>query len=288
MMMRPELVVDCQCQIGENPLWHPMEKRLYWTDIAEGRLFCYDPATGAHEQCYSGMPVGGFTIQADGSLLLFMLRGAIAKWREGRLDYIMEDIYDERESRFNDVIADPVGRVFCGTMPTPTRPGRLYRLDTDGMLNLILEGIGVSNGMGFTPDCRHMYYTDSALRTIYLFDYDEKTGALTNGCVWLQTPRGAGVPDGLTVDAQGCVWSARWSGSAIYHYTSDGVETQHIDFPARNVSSLTFGGDDLGDLYVTTALNGGTKEEEGEGAGALFRLRPGVRGMPELFSRVRI
>lgn len=287
-MIQPELIADYQCQIGENPLWHPMERRLYWTDITGGRLFRYDPAAGKHEQCYSGPPVGGFTVQADGTLLLFMARGAIAQWRDGHLNYIVEEISDERESRFNDVISDPVGRVFCGTMPTPTRPGRLYRLDPDGVLHLILEGIGTSNGMGFTLDRRRMYYTDSPARSIYLFDYDEKTGALTNQRIWLHTPEGAGSPDGMTVDEQGYVWSARWDDSALYRYTPDGLEERRIEFPARKVSSVTFGGDDLGDLYVTTALLDGTKAEEGEGAGALFRLRMGIRGLPEFFSRVKI
>ena len=287
-MIQPELIADYQCHIGENPLWHPLEQRLYWTDITRGKLFRYDPATGKHEQCYSGPPVGGFTVQADGTLLLFMARGAIAQWRDGKLNYIVEEIPDERESRFNDVIADPLGRVFCGTMPTPTRPGRLYRLDPDGVLHLILEGIGCSNGMGFTLDRQRMYYTDSEARSIYLFDYDEKTGTLTNQRVWLHTPEGAGVPDGMTVDSQGFVWSARWDDSALYLYTPDGIEERRIEFPARKVSSVAFGGDDLSDLYITTALTDGTKSEEGSGAGALFRLRLGIRGLPEFFSRIRI
>ena len=286
--MQPELIADYQCHTGENPLWHPREQRVYWTDIPRGKLFRYDPATGKHEQCYSGAPVGGFTLQADGALLLFMERGAIAKWRGGQLDYVVEEISDERESRFNDVIADPAGRVFCGTMPTPTRPGRLYRLDTDGSLHLVLEGIGVSNGMGFTLDRQHMYYTDSVAHHIYLFNYDEGTGALTHQRVWLRTPEGAGEPDGMTVDAEGYVWSARWGGSALYRYTPDGVEERRIEFPAKKVSSVVFGGSDLSDLYVTTALYDGTKADEGAGAGALFRLPLGLRGLPEFFSRVKI
>jgi D-xylonolactonase len=169
-MIQPELIADYQCQIGENPLWHPLEHRLYWTDIPRGKLFSYDPATRKHEQCYGGPPVGGFTVQANGALLLFMARGAIAQWQDGHLKYLIEEISDERESRFNDVIADPAGRVFCGTMPTSTRPGRLYRLDLDGGLHLLLEGIGISNGMGFTLDRQQMYYTDSEARCIYLFD----------------------------------------------------------------------------------------------------------------------
>jgi sugar lactone lactonase YvrE len=287
---KPELVVDYQCLIGENPLWHPLERRVYWTDISSGRLFRYDPVTGYHEQCYSGIPVGGFTIQADGALLLFMEHGAIAKWKDGQMDYVVEALPREMDGRFNDVIADPAGRVFCGTVSSRVgaRPGRLYRLDTDGTLHQVLGNVMISNGMGFTPNRQSMYYTDSALRTIYILDYDEKTGALTNRRVWLQIPEGAGVPDGMTVDAEGYIWSARWDGGALYRYSPEGAEKKRIEFPARKVSSVIFGGDDLRDIYITTALAENTKSEEGMGAGALFRLRQSIRGLPEFFSRIML
>ncbi len=287
-LRRPELVADCHCHTGENPLWHPLERCLYWTDIPRGRLFRFDPQTGKDELCYSGSPVGGFTVQADGSLLLFMEGGAIAKWRGSQPEYILQSIPDEQEGRFNDVIADPMGRVFCGTMPTARRLGRLYRLDTDGSVHLLVEDIGVPNGMGFTPDRRGMYHTDSLARCIYLFDYDAQTGMLSNRRIWLHTPKGKGVPDGMTVDSQGYVWSARWDGSAVYRYTPGGVEERCVKFPAKKVTSVAFGGDDLSDLYVTTALTDGLRVNEGGGAGALFRLQAGVRGVPEFFSRVAI
>jgi D-xylonolactonase len=286
--MQPELIADYSCKTGENPLWHPTEKRLYWTDIPSGKLFRYDPATGHHEQCYSGEVVGGFTIQADGALLLFMARGAVAQWRDGKLTHVIAEIPDERDNRFNDVIADPEGRVFCGVMSTPTRAGRLYRLDTDGSLHCLLDGIGTSNGMGFTLDRKQMYYTDSRKRHIYLFDYDQATGALTNQRLFIETPEGAGVPDGMTVDAEGHIWSARWNGSALYRYSPDGKEEMRIEFPAKKVSSVIFAGDDYSDLYITTALTESTKAEEGTGAGALFRLRLGIKGLPEFYSRVKL
>jgi D-xylonolactonase len=286
--MQPELIADYHCKTGENPLWHPLEKRLYWTDIPSGKLFRYDPATSQHEQCYSGEVVGGFTIQADGALLLFMARGAVAKWRDGKLDYVIEEIPDERDNRFNDVIADPAGRVFCGVMSTPTRAGRLYRLDTNGSLHQLLDGIGTSNGMGFTLDRKQMYYTDSHKRHIYLFDYDQATGAITNQRIFIETPVGGGSPDGLTVDAEGHIWSARWNGSALYRYAPDGKEEMRIEFPAKKVSSVIFAGDDYSDMYITTALAEGTKAEEGAGAGALFRLRLGIKGLLEFYSRVTL
>ena len=280
-----ELIADYQCVTGEGPLWHPDEGRLYWLDIPKGRMFRYDPSTEKHEQVYEGEPVGGFTIQADGALLLFGARGSVRTWREGKLTTVVEELPDERNSRFNDVIADPAGRVYCGTMPTPDRLGRLYRLDADGQITRLLDGIGCSNGMGFTPDRKRMYYTDSTKREIYLFDYDQETGALTNQRLFVRTPEGEGIPDGMTVDAEGCVWSARWDGSCLVRYTPDGREAGRVTFPAKQVSCPTFGGADYGDLYVTTA-GGHDKAKNGPGAGSLYRLRPGVKGVPEFRSRI--
>lgn len=283
--MGPELIADYGCVTGEGPLWHPTERRVYWVDIPAGRLFRYDPGTSEHEQCYQGEVVGGFTIQADGALLLFMARGAVRIWREGVGTGVIEEIPDERDNRFNDVIADPEGRVFCGTMSTKGGLGRLYRLDPDGTLTKLLDRIGTSNGLGFTPDGKGLYYTDSHKREIYRFDYHRDTGVLTNQRLFVRTPDHEGVPDGLTVDAEGFIWSARWDGGCVVRYAPDGREDRRIRFPAKKVSSVTFGGADYADLYVTTA-GGNDKRNEGEGAGALFRVRPGVRGVPEFPSRI--
>ncbi len=284
--MSLQRITDQALQTGENPLWHPAEKKLYWTDIPTGRLFRYDPATNETEKIYSGATVGGFTFQADGSLLLFMARGRIALWRDGELTTLIDEIPAERESRFNDVIADPQGRVFCGTMPSPSAGGRLYRLERDLSLVPLVENVQISNGMGFTRDLRQMYYTESEAHKIYLFDYDQATGALSNQRVWKDFSTEPGVPDGMTVDSEGCIWSARWNGSGVFRYTPAGELLQKIEIPAKKVPCICFGGDDLRDLYITTALEGGTKADEGEGAGALFRTRVDVAGVPEFYSRI--
>jgi len=283
--MKPELIADYACVCGEGPLWHPDEKRLYWLDIAKGRMFRYDPATGRHEQCYEGQPIGGFTIQADGSLLLSMARCAVKTWRDGQMTTIIEEIPEERETTFNDVIADPLGRVFCGSLPTKERLGRLYRLDPDGKLTKLLEGVGCSNGMGFTPDLKRMYYTDSAKYEVYLFDYDKATGAISNQRLFARNPESEGLPDGMTVDAEGYIWSARWDGSCVVRFAPDAHEERRVAFPAKKCSSVTFGGEDYGDMYVTTA-GGDQKETDGPLAGALFRVRPGIRGVSEFRSRI--
>src|SRR5215207_2167001 len=145
--MEPKLIADYACVTGEGPLWHPQEQMVYWVDIPAGKLFRYDPKSGKHELFFdSGAVIGGFTFQDDGSILLFMDRGAVKLLRGGKLETIIEDIPEERESRFNDVFADPEGRVFCGTLPTKDILGRLYRLDPDRKVTMVLDGIGCSNG----------------------------------------------------------------------------------------------------------------------------------------------
>lgn len=285
--MEPVLIADVVCTTGEGPLWHPRDQKLYWVDIPPGKLFCYDPAAKAHELVFQASEaIGGFTFQADGTLLLFMARGAIQVLHGGMLTPLVREIPADRETRFNDVIADPAGRVFCGTMPSPARSGRLYRLDLDGSLTQVVDGVGVSNGLGFTPDLRQMYYTDTTKGEISLFDYDKSTGDISNRRTFVSVADGEGHPDGMTVDAEGCVWSARWDGGCLVRYAPDGRELRRIAFPARKVSSATFGGDDYADLYVTTATGGRPRSEEGTGAGALFCVRTGVHGVPEFESRI--
>ncbi|MBW4650262.1 MAG: SMP-30/gluconolactonase/LRE family protein [Kastovskya adunca ATA6-11-RM4] len=286
-METPEILIDCQCENAEGPLWHPIEQRLYWADILAGHLFRYDPVTRTHEQIYSGEPVGGFTIQADGSLLLFKARGAIECWSEGKLTTLIPELPEERETRFNDVIADPVGRVFCGTMPAPDRDARIYRLDTDGSISIVIEGITQANGMGFTRDRQHFYYTDSPEQKIYGCDYDEESGSLSNQRVVIATPPDQGEPDGMTVDAEGYIWSARWDGGHLFRYAPDGTEVLRIPFPAKKVTSITFGGEDYTDMFVTTA-GGNNREQEGSGAGAVFHLNLGIQGVPEFLSQVAV
>ena len=283
--MEPKLVADYLCETGEGPIWHSTARRLYWTDIPTGRMFWFDPETGQHQQFYEGASVGGFTVQKDGSLLLFMEKGAVATYRDGKLEYIIEEIPAERETRFNDVAADPRGRVFCGTMPAPDHPGTLYRLDLNGSITPVVENVAVSNGIGFTGDLKQMYFTDSPTHRIDIFDYDVSTGELSNRRPFVEIESNDGIPDGLTVDAEDPVWSARWDGSSLCRYTPTGELERRIWFPARKVSSLTFGGPDLTDIYVTTA-GGPNRAAEGPGAGGLFRLDLGIRGRSEFLSGI--
>jgi D-xylonolactonase len=152
---------------------------------------------------------------------------------------------------------------------------------------MVFKEVGLPNGMGFTPDQRQLYHTDTPRRHIYRSDYNRETGALTNTQTFVVVPEDVGNPDGMTVDRDGNVWAAIFGGSCLVHFASDGSEQQRIQLPANNVTSVAFAGDDYSDMYVTTA-GGEDKTSNGEGAGALFRFRLGVRGVPEFRSRVAL
>lgn len=285
MINQPQLIADYACVCGEGPLFVPDENAIVWTDIETGRLFRYHLATKTHEQIYSGQRVGGFTLQSDGSLLLFQERGHVSTWKNGESKVIIESLPNEG-SRWNDVYADPEGRVFCGTMPSNGHLGRLYRLDRDGSIRVILENIGCSNGMGFSPDLKTMYYTDTGARHIYAFDYERASGEVTNQRVLVETPEGEGAPDGMRMDSEGFLWSARWGGGAVCRYNpSSGKLVERVAIPAPKVTCLCFGGEDYQTAFVSTA-GGDVKDQDGEHAGGLFQIDLGVRGAADFHSRI--
>ena len=283
-MSAPVAVALEPCSTGENPLWHAGENALYWTDIPAGKLFRFDPADGIYRKVYEGEPVGGFTVQADGSLLLFRVSD-FARFdpATGSLS-ILRTFRDEGMQRFNDVMADPEGRVFAGTIGTDDRGGGLYRVDTDGTVTRLFRGTRVSNGMGFTPDLRRMYWTDSTAKTISVFEYDRATGSLANPAIVHAAGPADGTPDGMVVDAEGNLWSARWDGHAILKIAPDGSVLERHAFPVAKVSALCFAGPDLDQFYVTTA--GGGRPESQPLDGALFHLATGTRGPDRFRSRI--
>lgn len=273
-------LADYACNTGEGPLWHPDEQRLYWTDIPNGKVFQIDWSTGEHRNVWSGPPVGGMTLQEDGRLAFFMAKGAIALYKDGVHTDILPMLPGESDNRFNDVIADPNGRVFAGTMSTKDRPGKLYRIERDLKVTPVVDEVGCSNGMGFSRNSKRMYFIDSTARTVSVFDYDLVSGQIENRRDFVREPSVPGVPDGMTVDDEDCVWVAFWDGYCVVRYDPEGREMRRIMFPVKKVSCVTFGGPDWDDLFATTA-GGQDKGENGENAGALFHLKPGVKGRAE-------
>jgi sugar lactone lactonase YvrE len=289
-----EALANEHCQCGENPLWHEDHAMIYWEDIPNGFVFRLDPKTGRIEKIYDGALVGGFTFQADGKLLLFRDHD-IALLDDGVARVLTREVPKET-GRFNDVIADPEGRVFAGTMGAGGKPtGGLFRVDSDGSVCQLWDGTGCANGMGFTPDGQKFYWTDSTARQIFRFDYDRKTGDLSNRQLFYAAPEDAGTPDGMSVDSAGHVWSAHWDGHALRHLSPDGESLEIIRFPVAKVSSCIFGGENLDELYVTTAGGSAPKgSTTGKDAtpstpdGTLYRLRVHATGQRRFRSRVKI
>ena len=271
------------CTTTEGPLWHSDEQALYWVDIPAGRLYRWT-ASGGTTLVREGGVIGGYTFQADGGIVLFGDRGRISVLKDGVETVIHDHLPEERTSRFNDVIADPEGRIFCGTMPDGDRPGRLWRLDPDGTLQVVLEDAGLSNGMGFTPDLTGFFHTDSAKGTITRFTYDRATGAISDPQVIVRIPSDEGVPDGMAVAADGTLWSGIWDGHVLRHFTADGEELGRVRFPAPKVSSITFGGPTWAEAYVTLA-GGDDPATQGAAAGSVVRIDLGVTGRPPFRSR---
>jgi len=276
------ILINEHCELGENPLWRPEDGCLYWTDIAGGKVHRLCAATKEHRVIYSGEKVGGFTFQENGDLLLCRVRDLALLRKDGRVD-VAREFADEGMERFNDVIADPEGRVFAGTIGTTATSGGLYRVDHHGAIQLLFRGTGCSNGMGFSPDLRTFYWTCSTRRRICAFDYDRATGHLAGERVLYEAGAEEGIPDGLTVDADGHIWSARWDGFAVVHHAPDGSVVERFTFPVAKVTSLCFGGPNLDQFFVTTA--GGKSDDPGDD-GTVYQWSAGVRGPAEFKSRI--
>lgn len=282
--MTPEPLSNQHCHTGENPLWNPDDSQVYWTDIPRGALYRYDPTTRTTEAIYHGDPVGGFALRADGKLLLFRVRDVVAFClRTGKIDPVAA-IDDPTLDRFNDVHVDPVGRVYAGSIGKNWKPvGGLYRFELDGSFTKLFDGTACSNGMAFSLDEKHLFWTDTPGRAIYRFDYDRASGALTNRTTHYACPENEGGPDGMAMDEHGNLWSTRWGGSRICVIDPSGKKTREIQFPVERVSSCTFGGADGTELFVTTAA--GTFNTLADD-GTLYSLRAGVRGRPLFRTRV--
>lgn len=275
---------EARLGLGEGPLWHPLAKSLYVTDIHRGALHVFDADLNELRRDELGRVTSAMTWQEDGSLLLFQDQGRISRWWPEGHEVLVESLPGAEHTRFNDVIADPRGRVLCGTEPGGGQPGRLYSIGRDLRPRVLLDEVQEPNGMGFSPDHAQLYFTDSVEQVIWRYPYDADSGSLGKRVEFFRT-RDDNLPDGLTVDVDGNVWTALWNGGAVLCLAPDGSLLRRIDLPARRTTSLTFGGEDFDRLFVTSA------RDHGEGAplvhdGAAFALDECGRGREEFPSNL--
>ena len=278
-----ELALDARAELGEGPSWDPETGRLIWVDITAEVVHRFDPASGHDERFEVGQPVGAAVPASDGRLALAVSDGfAFLDPATGGVERIADVEVDLADTMMNDGKCDPAGRLWAGTKDAVgSRPvGSLYRLGADRKPERILTGLTVSNGLGWSPDRTTMYFIDSPTQRVDMFDFDLDGGEIANRRTLVEIPRAWGLPDGMTVDEDGFLWVAFWGGSVVRRFASTGEVVSTVEFPVSQVTSCAFGGLDLSDLYVTTARDSLSEVQLAEQplAGALFRLRPGVRG----------
>jgi len=272
--------------LGEGPSWDPAQGVLYWVDIQRPAIFRWDPKYGQTGHWPMPKPVGCLSPASPGRLVFADADGfGFLDLETGDISRIADPESDLPQNRFNDGKVDRAGRFWAGTLENRCvlPAGSLYRLNPDLSIQRLATGIICANGLGWSPDNRTMYFTDSMVRTIWAYEFDFATGDLGTRRVFAQLPDHDGVPDGLTVDSQGFVWSAIWDGWRLIRYAPDGTLDREIRMPVQRPSSCMFGGPDLKTLYITSACSelGWPSLKDGPLAGALFALETDVAGLPE-------
>jgi sugar lactone lactonase YvrE len=290
-MSELEIIAEYGDLCGEGPVWDPDCRALYWVDAGSAKLYRYDWDSRTHalilqRRVHSYRPnrAGGFVLAGPDGFWL---------WDGAEGFRLIADEVAGSKCRINDSVSDAAGRfIGASNFYSPEgeyERGKIISVDTAGKPTVLDEGFELSNGMGFSPDNRTFYYTDSVARRIYAYDYDLSTGAASNRRVFVQVPSTEGVPDGLAVDAEGFVWSAQWYGSTVVRYDPDGKVERKIATPAKQTSSLVFGGPDLTDIFITSAgfseampcMPPGYDAVNGYFGGQLYRVNVGIRGLAQ-------
>jgi sugar lactone lactonase YvrE len=279
-----EIVVDERADVGEGPLWDHRSGRLYWVDITPGRLHVLDPGTGSSRMHEMGQSLGSVALRESGGLIVALRDGLYtldpaATHREPLLEI---DAHAPMLS-LNDSACDRAGRLWVGSVSDDEKPGSgcLYRVHPSLELSRAVEGTTLANGIGWSPDDRTMYFVDTMAHAVSAFDYDLTSGRLSGRRTFVRTEEEQGFPDGLTVDEEGFVWVAYWGGWCVRRYSPEGTLDRVVELPVAQVSSCSFGGENLDELYITTAAYQLSVEDLSSqpAAGSLFRARPGVRGL---------
>jgi sugar lactone lactonase YvrE len=289
-----------QLELGEGALWDEERATLYWLDILAGRVYrarleSGRPSSDARsEWCAPSSRIGALALGRDG-LLVGALAEGIGLFRFGETPRIIAPpSLDPKIAVYNDGKVGPDGRFWVGYKDVhhASPVGILESVGADGSVRTLVRGLAISNGLGWSPDHSTFYLTDSIPRAIRRYRYAAgciaaaaapAEGALfERGDPFADAGSAPEIPDGLAVDAEGCLWSARWRGSCVVRYDASGRAIDRIDLPASRVSSCCFGGDDLRTLYITTAREDmDAAEREAEPlAGSVFAARCSVAGLP--------
>ncbi|MET4078503.1 SMP-30/gluconolactonase/LRE family protein [Janibacter sp. UYMM211] len=274
--MQAEQITDPVAHHAEGPVWSPRWGGLRWVDMVAGDVLSLAP-DGSVARRHVGTVVAALRPRTRGGAVLALERGFALEDADGTVTPL-RDLWSG-PVRMNEGGCDPDGRFWCGSMAYDQGEGAasLYRLDPDGSTSVQLTGVTISNGLEWSPDGALAYYNDTQTGRVDVFDYDRESG-LTGRRPFVQVGDG-GHPDGLTVDAEGGVWTAIFDQGVVHRYDRAGRLDEVVEVDARQVTACTFGGPALDELYVTTSREG---LEEGDDplAGSLFRVSPGVRGLP--------
>lgn len=286
-MTQTTLALDARADLGEGPRWHATERRLYWVDIARNALHRFDPASGANETRYFDAPVGCFAFRPEGGLLLAMKDGfaTLDGWDAPTKPFGRQLFAGRPDLRFNDGRTDPQGRFWAGSVNTAksARDAALYRLDGDGSILEIEGGMLTCNGAAFTADGRRFFHTDTPSHAVRVYDCDPGTGTLTGGRILHQFPMGHGRPDGGSVDAEGCYWTALFAGGRVVRLSPAGEIVAEIALPVSRPTMIAFGGDDLRTAFVTSARTGLDADAMAAQpwAGGIFTFKVDIAGLAE-------
>ncbi|MDP4503461.1 SMP-30/gluconolactonase/LRE family protein [Nonomuraea turcica] len=283
MTIAPYPVTDPVAEHGEGPVWSGRWGGLRWVDMLAGDVLALD-AQGAVRRRHVGAVAavvrprasGGYLVAAERELLLSGSDDLDAPLRS------LGEAWTDPSIRMNEGGCDPDGRFYIGSMAYDAAPGRgaFYVAEPGGALRVVLPEVTISNGFGFSPDGALAYYADTETGRVDVLDYDPYSG-LSGRRPFAVVDPAQGAPDGLTVDAEGGVWVALWQGGAVHRYDADGRLDAVIRLPVRKVTAVTFGGEDLDRLFITTSALDVDRAEQ-PGAGAVFAADPGVRGLPVL------
>jgi sugar lactone lactonase YvrE len=292
------VLIDDGNPCGESPVWDAAHQTLYWTDCA-GKFFSYEWRSKTRAILFHDFVVTGCALDHGGGFS-FINGSGVWYWdRHGSPAHIASECNGEK-LQLNDCIADPEGRLLAGSCfydPSAEYPlGKLFCISGDGSVQVLDEGFHLANGLGFSPDATTLYFADSVARVIYSYSYDSMTGRVRNRKALVKLSPSSGLPDGLTVDAEGFVWSVEWFGSCLCRYDPDGTLERRIDVPAKQTSSLAFGGPELRDIFVTSAARSepmpvmppAYDAVNGYFGGALFHMNCGIQGRLEHRTRMRV